>query len=387
MCNRNWLVAGLLAGVLFLPAVAPAQVPELEREWTLLVKHPVDSTPAIGKDGTLYFGSFEGKLWAVSVEGKVRWTFVTGHGSPSGIEIRSSPAIADDGTIYFGCRDHKLYALDNGGKLKFAVKTAAWVDSSPAIGRDGRVYFGSWDKKLYAINPEGKTLWQFETGGPVVSSPAIAVDGTILFGSHDGSFYALDPQGKLRWKYPAGGPVISSPAVGSGGEVYFTSANGFCHALNPDGSPRWKLHTGGFSSSSPAIANDGSIVLGVNKEVWNVSTEGRANWKHPVTSGDYQLPVEATPAPLGDGTVVYLSRVGWLSTRGANGVPLKATDVGYTGYSSPVVSPGGHIYATGLKQNVGYFVVCLRNGSLPAKTAWPKFRGDLRNTGRAGANP
>ena len=75
------------------------------------------------------------------------------------MQVYSSPAIGSDGTIYFGSRGSKLYALngENGVKLwEFATGGEVW--SSPAIGSDGTVYVGSNDKKLYAIKTDSTGL-------------------------------------------------------------------------------------------------------------------------------------------------------------------------------------------------------------------------------------
>ena len=85
--------------------------------------------------------------------GTVLWEFETGH------FVQSSPAIGSDGTVYVGSHDKKLYALSgkSGGKL-WEFETGGAVDSSPAIGSDGTVYVGSRDKKLYAIKTDSKGL-------------------------------------------------------------------------------------------------------------------------------------------------------------------------------------------------------------------------------------
>ena len=61
----------------------------------------------------------------------------------------SSPAIGSDGTVYVGSLDHKLYALTgkSGDKL-WEFETGGNVYSSPAIGSDGTVYVGSEVNKL-----------------------------------------------------------------------------------------------------------------------------------------------------------------------------------------------------------------------------------------------
>src|SRR5258708_3114220 len=95
-----------------------------------------------------------------------------------------SPAIGADGTIYIGSQDFNLYAVspDDTLRWKFLAndgKTGDRLCSSPAIGADGTIYVGSWDYNLYAVKPDGTLRWKFAAGNPVVSSPAISADGTI----------------------------------------------------------------------------------------------------------------------------------------------------------------------------------------------------------------
>ena len=105
---------------------------ELTNERSLLLDSHSDSSPAIGADGTIYFGTGEGNLRAINPSGRPKWLFKTG------MEIKSSPAVGSDGTIYFGCRNRKFYALRDDGKKRWEFPTAAWIDSSPALATDGR---------------------------------------------------------------------------------------------------------------------------------------------------------------------------------------------------------------------------------------------------------
>ena len=86
-------------------------------------------------------------------------------------KVRSTPSIGADGLVYFGSEDKKLYALDaETGKRKWAFGTAGKVESSPAIGQDGIIYVGSWDKKVYAVYGGGLGLasraWPMFGQGP-----------------------------------------------------------------------------------------------------------------------------------------------------------------------------------------------------------------------------
>ncbi|MCS7231610.1 MAG: PQQ-binding-like beta-propeller repeat protein [Elusimicrobiota bacterium] len=124
----------------------------------------------------------------LKIVGALEWKFKTGG------DVYSSPAIGKDGTIYVGSRDDCLYAINPDGTLKWKFKTGNWIESSPAIGKDGTIYVGSYDNYLYAINPDGTLKWKFETGGDVDSSPAIGKDGTIYVGSWDGYLYAINSE-------------------------------------------------------------------------------------------------------------------------------------------------------------------------------------------------
>ncbi|MBT5845501.1 MAG: PQQ-like beta-propeller repeat protein, partial [Verrucomicrobiales bacterium] len=81
------------------------------------------------------------------------WEFETGG------RVDSSPAIGSDGTVYAGSFDGKLYAVNGKSGVKlWEFETGNDVDSSPAIGSDGTVYVGSVDKKVYAIKTDSKGL-------------------------------------------------------------------------------------------------------------------------------------------------------------------------------------------------------------------------------------
>jgi hypothetical protein len=112
-------------------------------------------------------------------------------GASAGCGVKSAPAVGPDGTIYFGATDNYLYAFDPDSTLKWRYETGGDVDAGPAIAADGTVYVGSDDNCLYAVNADGTLKWRYETGGTVEAAPAIGPDGTIYFTSDDGYLYAL----------------------------------------------------------------------------------------------------------------------------------------------------------------------------------------------------
>ncbi len=149
--------------------------------------------------------------------GLPKWTFKTDK------YIDSSPAVDNAGNVYFGSEDGKFYALDNLGELLWTYTTGGEIYSSPAVDNAGNVYFGSEDGKFYALDNLGELLWAYTTGDSIYSSPAMDNAGNVYFGSADGNFYALDNLGKFLWSYTTEGDA-GDAAIGDG-TLYFGNSN------------------------------------------------------------------------------------------------------------------------------------------------------------------
>ena len=393
------------------------------------------TTPALGGP-YVYVGCDDGRLYAISsFDGTVDWTF--GTGGPVG----SSPAVGADGTIYFGSGDKYLYAVHFNGTLKWKFATNGAVESSPAIGADGTIYFGSVDGNLYALaggiaptptatitptatptktatptatptptlaptltpaptqtptltplqtptptqspaptptpitpwpmfhhdiahtglspydtsaNP-GLEKWAFATGGQSFSAPAIGADDIIYFGSEDGNLYAVNPNGTLKWKFATGGPVDTSPAIGADGTIYVGvgAYTRYLYAVNPNGTQKWVFSLGAQnfvtgSFSSPAIGADGTIYVGSwDGNLYALTDGGQGSVKEKwafVTGGA----VYSSPAIGADGTIYVGSYDGNLyaiTDGGQNTVTQKwALVAGGSVYSSPAIGADGTIY-------------------------------------------
>ncbi len=261
--------------------------------WAFGTNSFVFSSPAIGSDGTIYVGSYDGYLYAINPDGTLKWRYRTG-----GL-IHSSPAIGSDGTIYVGSNDNYLYAVNPDGTLKWRYKTGGSVRSSPVIDPQGIVYVGSNDDYLYAISSNGEFEWRYKTGGSIHSSPAIGSDGTIYVGSDDHYLYAIKPDGTLRWRFETGKKIRSSPAIGSDGTIYVGSYDHYLYAVNPDGSLKWKCEPGKTIISSPAIGSDGTIYVGSNDyRLYAINPNGTLKWKYE--TGDS---IRSSPAISSDGTI------------------------------------------------------------------------------------
>ena len=59
--------------------------------------------------------------------------------------IYSSVTLASDGTAFVGSGDNKVYALNIDGSLRWEFETDDWVDAVPALSQDqSTLYVGSW---------------------------------------------------------------------------------------------------------------------------------------------------------------------------------------------------------------------------------------------------
>ncbi|MFH1687538.1 MAG: PQQ-binding-like beta-propeller repeat protein [bacterium] len=174
--------------------------------------HLIDCSPSLGDNGTIYFGSdqfgatgqtpvpVDTAFWAVNPDGTRKWAVYIGNG------VESSPAVGHDGTIYFGSYNGNVYAVDDSityGKVKWTFPTGAAVDASPTVDADGVVYIGSRDSTMYALNPDGSVKWSLKVGGEIESSVTIDDQGYAYFGSFDGKLY----------KVGTGGPDVGVKSV------------------------------------------------------------------------------------------------------------------------------------------------------------------------------
>lgn len=346
---------------------------EARLKWRYQTGDDVYSSPAIGSDGTVYVGSWDDYLYAISPNGTLKWRYQTV------VELTSSPTVGSNGVIYVGSFDYRIYAINSNGTLKWVYSTLGRVYSSPAIGPDGTIYVGcyEYDHYLYAINPNGSLKWQYHTEGDVTSSPAIGSDNTIYVGSDDGYLYALNPSGTLKWRYQTGGVVWSSPAIGSDGTVYVGSWDNYLYALNPNGTLSWRYQTGDRVWSSPAIGTDGTVYVGSEDNyLYAINPSGELKWRYKIWDW-----VFSSPAIGSDGTIYVGSYDGYLYAISPSGELKWRYKTGDDVFSSPAIGSDGTIYV-GSEDN---YIYAIRSESKDlADSPWPKFQHDNKNTGRYG---
>lgn len=335
------------------------------------------SSIAIGPDNTLYVGSTNSILYAISL---TSFQAKTLYGTSGPIE--SSPLIGPDGCIYIGCNDNKVYKVLPGGGYGGHYQTGDSVISSPAMDAQGRIYVGSYDEYLYCIDSKNmqQVLWRYKTGGGIESSPAIDEEGNIYFGSNDGHIYSLDKEGNLRWKYPTSGAigqVKSSPALGNG-RVYIGSDDSHLYCLSTEGKLLWSFSTFGKVRVSSAIGPDGKIyVVSEQGYLYCLDQNGKEIWTRPLATVSY-----SSPAIASDGKVYIGTQEGKFYVIDSDGTKLWDCQLSGPIHSSPVIASDGMVYIASSK-----FVYKIKGYAGLASEIWPMFHHDPWHTGRIGGGP
>jgi outer membrane protein assembly factor BamB len=326
------------------PFNLPVSKPEIA--WTVTTGGPVVSSPAIAGDGTVLFGSHDGKLYAVGRDGATKWVYATGD------IVFSSPAVAHDGTVYIGSDDDHLYAVMPGtAKPKWIFQVGACpqrlgigpeasrcdVDAGPTVGPDGVIYTGG--DGVYAINPDGTLRWRFSTGGHVASAPAVLADGTVVAGSQDDLVYGIAADGVKRWDFRTGGDVESAPAVGDDGTIYVGSDDRKLYALNADGTLRWAFTAGGDLRAAAAVGNGLVYIGSFDSQLYAVRLDGTLAWTF--RSGDRIVSSALVDAK---GAVLFGSQDDRVYCLEPDGHLRWSVEVGGDVDSSPTLAADGTIF-------------------------------------------
>ena len=201
------------------------------------------------------FRLWDTNFYALNPDGTKKWSF------PSGGIIDSSPAIGADGTIYFGSHDKNFYALNPDGSKKWTFATGGQIGSSPAIGADGTIYFSSTDGNLYALRPDGTERWHFHTGGATESSPVLDENGNVYLAANKVGI-SVSTEGKKRFQFDYS-PVLldATPAIAANGDIYCSAPWRKLSAYRADGREQWHVDTTGNLIGSPTIGDNGTIYV------------------------------------------------------------------------------------------------------------------------------
>ncbi|RKY96231.1 MAG: hypothetical protein DRQ13_06085, partial [Ignavibacteriae bacterium] len=217
--------------------------------WTMDMPYGIWSGPAIGEDGTLYFGSntyLDGVdttnyFYAANPDGTLKWTYLTG----DIMATNSGFLVGSDSTVYFGSQSGVLHAVDLEGNRRWTYDVGLNIYSD-IMNTDlqGNIYFPNTTGYLHSMNRNGELNWRINfNGGFRAASSVIAPDGqTIYVGGRDSNFYALNLDGSVKWAFSCEA-VWCNPMVDNEGNIYFAPRLHdpyVVYSLTQDGEIRWE---------------------------------------------------------------------------------------------------------------------------------------------------
>ncbi len=386
--------------------------------WTFDTGSAVISSPAV-KNKTVYFGSGNGYVYAVDVNGTQLWNTSVDESSGDGLfpppyypiadPVYSSPTVYNENVYILsqytsdGATNGKLWKLDasTGAAEKLRSVTAPEgynFLSSPTVSDD--MIYVTGGKYLLAFDSTGRYQWNVTTKDVVHGSPAV-YNGKVFFGSDDSKVYKVDA---------ASGEVLANTSFGSGnhsailvhdGRIFF-QADGYCSGggspitaqVSGDLSPCSKLYAvdigkmgtagqedsiviGSSSSlSSPAVGLDGTIYVGSDEGLKAVEPHSSGfKWSY----GDEDI--GSSPAVGSDGTI-YVGSQDTNDTYALNpdGTLKWKYKTGDQVFSSPAVAGGitfvgsfdGKVYAFGGYKLSGNYVSPVKDSGQDS-TSWTSF--------------
>jgi len=248
--------------------------------------------PVMASDGTIYVGAaivasrpegMDGRLAAITPQGRVRWQY------KPGAAVRSTPAVGADGTVYFGSDDKRFYALTPRGRRKWRFTTTAMIQSSPAIAPEGTVCFTA-GIHLYALHPDGSVKWDVKTEGVAgTCSPVLGRDGTVYVacGMHD--VYAYRADGTLKWARDVELGTVTYLALRDDDVLlvqHYVGAHDELLAVSPDGEVMWRY--GGVSRlGGVALAADSTVYTATERlQPLAVDRDGNELWHRQLGAGE-----------------------------------------------------------------------------------------------------
>lgn len=154
-------------------------------EWRVKPGGGILSNPlCLESNDLIVFGSKDTYIYAYSFsKGNLMWRAATGG------EVNGG-AVSGGGTILIGSDDGNVYALSMNGRVRWKRHFGGAVKSMPLIIGD-RALITSYGSKIDAVNVEsGEIIGTHRVDDPIYSSPAH--DGArVYFGTNGGVFHAL----------------------------------------------------------------------------------------------------------------------------------------------------------------------------------------------------
>ena len=275
-------------------------------DWKFQAKGSIHTTVAI-KDGTVYFGSNGGVLYALNeADGSLIWQTRVENVEKGARKHFTVPLVVD-GKVYVGGANKQLYCLNaQSGEMIWETELTDWIRSRPAMTSEG-LLVASVDGKLACVGLEGSVKWSKQVSTHQFYADLVVANDKVLMSDSDLWLRCFNGKGKLLWKRSllnayeneqgerifidslAGGTYYQSKPTAKDGKVYFGNPGGFLFCVDAEtGEEIWKFEMGGAISVGAAIY-DGKVYAGQQggeRFFYCVDAEsGELVWKQTLPGG------------------------------------------------------------------------------------------------------
>ena len=156
------------------------------------------------------------------------WRYATGGA------LRTPIAVGTDGSSYFAAEDRYLYALDLDGGLRWRYDTRRMPDGVLSLAGDGVVLISVAPNRLVGVNQSGERAFSRRLSDRILA-PAITRDGNIVLTFGEGGVVFLTPAGRVLWERRLDTKIPAAPVIGADGSIYIATAGPRVIRLNQDG--------------------------------------------------------------------------------------------------------------------------------------------------------
>ncbi len=244
-----------------------------EMLWGRNNRRTICVSPAVDKNGNLYYIDIYRKLYVYDKDGNKLWEMVDER------FLRNddvAPSFSPDGnTLYIQGETVSVLALDINSKTIKWTFGDKMLRSSPVIDNAGNIYiipegYAHWgEKTIYSLYPSGNIRWEFKFGGEIVmdnTEPTIDYNGNLYFGND--TLFSLTNNGDLRWKRFLDSALVYSPLISDNENTVYVGAvtrSGYntAFAYTEKGERKWKIEDSTKNENSmgvsPAISETGLI--------------------------------------------------------------------------------------------------------------------------------
>ncbi len=283
---------------------SPFQAPGRPRVvWTFPMNGPIATAPVVA-GGLVIVASLAGKVAAVTLDGKERWSRDLGE------RIYGAP-LAQGERVRVGVDRGKMITLDAAtGQVRATLDVDGDADTAPAPTPDGGFVFAA-GRVAYGARADSTVRWRYKHRRKLYAAPAVGADGTSYFSAQGGAVLALGPEGELRWKTQLKSDADAGLAVGEDGSVLVGTDGGEVVALAPeDGKIRWHTALGGFVRGGLAVARDGAVLASSYGPAPVVAAlDGKSGgelWRFPIRgTGAREFGIHGAPLEDAEGTLVF----------------------------------------------------------------------------------